>query len=836
MVDETDTTEADGQPQEPEVAVDTTPAWSQVWHLPMLILGMVLLGVGLYQVIPEAESDQYTDVLDEVAQYLKANNLDEAQTRLKVGLEPFIAGASPQERARYQMLWGDLIYQQQAHHGWDKRENHARVRDYYLKAREMGQTMDGPHLQRLAETYVALGNEVKADEVIDELREFEPRRRYGVIKKIIERRRQAGAGVAELTPLMLRYEQEVRAERDRAARVAGLRWAVVLHTRGLLESGQPHQAIQYLQRRMIYLMDEGGDAAMAPLRVMLAKAYQRLGEYPEAQRWYQLAQQSLEPTDPLNADILVGQAQIELAETGNLQVALEGFTAAVKDFPTSQVYFNALVGRADCEAKLDAHAEALQHLGEAVERFNVDRRRNPEKLDLLATTIGSHYEKETAREDYERALAYLTLLKPVYRADLPAEVLLEFARTHQRTANQRLAEAAGDDADTLPDRLPAADDEAGRALNQEAAVHYGIAGDYFMQYARAIGPTDEEAYANSLWDSAMSYDMAQAWDEAIAGYDEFVRTRAGDPRQLEATRRLALAYQSGNNHQAAVDLLRGLVDDNGESPEALASLVPLARSHEALGDMDAAERILQHVLTDHRAITPDSPPYREGLIALAKLHHRQGRFEDAITRFTEAVDRFGGDPDGVMLRFDLADAYRQSVSALDESLTKPMPQSKQMALMAERARRLEAAQGLFDRVTEELDRPDAPDGPAIQRVALRNAYFYRADCAYDLGRFDEAIGLYDQAAKRWETHPASLVALVQIVNAYCEMGQIQQAKVANDRARWQLKRIPDEAFEDPSRLPMTREHWEDWLRWSSELNLFGSQANATAGFSGAGTP
>ena len=63
--------------------------------------------------------------------------------------------------------------------------------------------------------------------------------------------------------------------------------------------------------------------------------------------------------------------------------------------------------------------------------------------------------------------------------------------------------------------------------------------------------------------------------------------------------------------------------------------------------------------------------------------------------------------------------------------------------------------------------------------------------------------------------------LVQIVNAYCEQGAMQEARAANDRARYQLKRIPDEAFSDPS-MPMGRKHWEDWLRWSNELDLFAS--------------
>jgi tetratricopeptide (TPR) repeat protein len=132
---------------------------------------------------------------------------------------------------------------------------------------------------------------------------------------------------------------------------------------------------------------------------------------------------------------------------------------------------------------------------------------------------------------------------------------------------------------------------------------------------------------------------------------------------------------------------------------------------------------------------------------------------------------------------------------------------------------------LFNQVVSEYEARPKAARDALDNVFLRNAYFYRADCAFDLERYEQAIALYDMAAKRYENHPASLVALIQQVNAHCELGQYQAARVANDRARFQLRRIPDEAFNDPS-LPMTRSQWEDWLKWTSELNLFDAQANA----------
>ena len=288
---------------------------------------------------------------------------------------------------------------------------------------------------------------------------------------------------------------------------------------------------------------------------------------------------------------------------------------------------------------------------------------------------------------------------------------------------------------------------------------------------------------------------------------------------------LGLAYQSSGQYETAVELFKQLVTEHKHTPETYRSLVPLARCHVALAQFDAAERVLLYVVTDHPAITPESQQYREALVELGKLYYQTQRYEEAISRLEEAVDRYGRTREGVSQRFRLADAYRLSIDAIDSSLEEGLPESQKISLRAERARRLEKGQLLFSQVISEMEAMDAATRSPTEKLYLRNAFFYRADCAYDLARYDQAISLYDLAAKRWESHPASLVALVQIVNAYCEMGKTQEAKVANDRARWQLKRMPDEAFNDPT-LPMTREHWQDWLRWTSELNLFGPQASA----------
>jgi len=802
-------------------------SWSQVWQMPALVLGVLMLALGVFVAFPQQQEDGFGSVMDEVALFLAAENLDSAKQLLKEQLEPRIDQAKLYEQARYEMLWGDLIHQQQGKHGWDLVQNHEKIKKHYQKARAIGRRFDGVHLQRLAEAYVALGRDDDAMGVIDELKDEPAHRRYQLIKKIIERRLQAGADVNKLMPLLARYESELTDEADPKAKRAGALWSVAVTGKGLLAIGDAQQTVSYLQRRMIGFMAQAGDQDLASLQVLMGKAWYELGEYEEAQRWYRLAQQRLLAADLLNADVLVGLAAIELAQTGDVRAALENFSAAETEYPTAPAYLEALIGRADCEARLGAHPEAIDHFNRAVKRLGSESGLHQRLVDDLTEVVQSNYELNSARQQDDLALEYLSVLKPLYKKKIPANLLIEFAQVHERIAQQYM-DQANSESEKVLGAGASADDLllSKRVAWRQASVHYAKAGEYYLLHSQALANVDVDVFGQSLWKAADSYDKAQLWDKAIEYYARFVKLRPKDPLHLEAIYRLGVAYHSDHQFTVAVQMFNRLLEEHSKSPEAYKSLVPLARSHIALDDKESAQRVLRHVITDHPAITPVSRQYQEALIELGKLLYRQQAFEPAIEKLSEAVERYGDSRDGPMLRFYLADAYRRSIEQLDEQIQEPMARSKQLAMQVERARRLEEAQNIFSRVISEFEAVEPRALSAVERLSLRNAYFYRADCAYDLGRYEQAIALYDLAAKRWESHPSSLVALVQIVNAYCELGKIQEAKVANDRARWQLQRIPEDAFDDQS-LPMTRQHWQDWLRWTSELRLFDSQANAT---------
>jgi tetratricopeptide (TPR) repeat protein len=147
-----------------------------------------------------------------------------------------------------------------------------------------------------------------------------------------------------------------------------------------------------------------------------------------------------------------------------------------------------------------------------------------------------------------------------------------------------------------------------------------------------------------------------------------------------------------------------------------------------------------------------------------------------------------------------------------------MPESQRRELERLRRDRLRTAMGEYERVALRTNVPLDPHVSGVERNAIRNAFFFRADCAYDLGEFDRAIEFYDAAAQRFSDDPASLVAMVQIVNAYAATDRWTEARTAHERARQRFRELPPEAFDRPD-MPMDRRHWERWLDSVAELAI-----------------
>lgn len=354
---------------------------------------------------------------------------------------------------------------------------------------------------------------------------------------------------------------------------------------------------------------------------------------------------------------------------------------------------------------------------------------------------------------------------------------------------------------------------------EEARVLMERAGDYYHRHAKAIIVADAEAAGGSQWLAADSYERAGDIEKAIRFYRDFLQTQAGHPMAVEARHRLARAHQARGDLDSAIKLFEEIIEENPASDPAARSYVPLARSYVVRGEPEDAARargVLERVLSGE-LFRPESIHFQSALIELGRLNLREGKLPEAIERLTEAIERYPDIEEAPALRFDLAEAYRRSAEAIEEKLEEAMPQGERTELERTMRNRLSMALDLYEQVRSSLERIEPEQRDEVQAQMLRNAIFFRGDCAFDLGDYDAAIRYYDTAAQRYAGEPASLVAMVQIVNCYMRLGKMREALTAHERARARLNELPPDVWSSGETVLRDRSYWEDWLESSEKL-------------------
>ncbi len=320
------------------------------------------------------------------------------------------------------------------------------------------------------------------------------------------------------------------------------------------------------------------------------------------------------------------------------------------------------------------------------------------------------------------------------------------------------------------------------------SMHRGAAENY--EAAARFATLEDQRYATLLWDAANQFDQAGLARESQRLLAEFVASRDTDPRLPQALLQLGQTYVVQGDFPAAIELYEDLILRFPRLEEATTARLALAECQIALGETHyaSAERTLIELL-ELGSASPQAAVYRDGLYALCDLYYQRDQHAPAISRIEEFLSFYPEDAESKHLRFMLADSYRRSAYRLAE-----LEDDGQAAV--ESRRRFRRAAEMFREYWARLGNTD----PVADRAAAtyeRLALFYRGDCLYELNEpsaLQEALATYRQAAARYQNHPATLTAQVQIANIHLRQGRIREAGAAIERARWQLGNITDEAF------------------------------------------
>ncbi|XAL99019.1 tetratricopeptide repeat protein [Phycisphaeraceae bacterium D3-23] len=825
-------------------------AWSQVWQMPVLLLGLGLLAVGVYFALPKYVPMDYDKELAKIESLVTKNRLEEAEGRLvKLGeTDDFVEAVPDPVEGYYWQLYGDLRFRQMDTRVWQGittqagQENLGQIVEFYRKAQKLGRAMPGSALWRYAQALAAMGDDTGALRVVDEMPDDSATRRHEIVRALVERAMQTDPDAAseKVANLLRRFEQELEAEPDVAVRRREKIWAMQQRAERFLRAKDEQAVIRMLVEGGLMRLKQGGasDKDIAPLNVVLGEAYAMEENFVDARQRFSEARRHLEKGHEMFPRVLVGFAGIELAqsEQGYIERAFGLYHQAYLDAPQGPSSIDAKIGEAHTEAYREGRfPEALEAFELAAGRLATEQAPawDPRRVKL-EHYLSVHINREFENMQYENALALLKVVAPLTERGDSATLAHQFGETYRLLGDQ--SEAAAQDLKPDPNR-PEEDPhlDARRMHHQDAAVYYEQAAEAYLREAKLL-EAETDGHGKALWAAAEHFAKSQLWPQAVSVYQDFLATRGDSDMREQAMFRLGQSYLADGQYGAARDQLKGLIESADTSQWAMQSYVPLSRALVALDEWDAAEQWLRSVVEDHRAIGPGSPYFRDALIELGTLYYRRGSQDDTYyARGIEvlgdaggAVERYGHDNEqSAKLRYMLADCLRLSAFGLGRQAAQTPNQSDRLAMQAERVRRLSEAKMYYQQVQELLDDRHPSSLSRVERVYHRNAYFYQADCAFEQSDFANAILLYQDAATRWQDHPASLVAWVQIVNSAAEMRDFPRARAAHRQAVEVFSKLDDAVFDHPDSL-MTRQRWDDWLRWSTELDLY-PEDGATAG-------
>lgn len=825
-----------------EAARPAAPPWRDVWQIPTFIVSLLLLLGGTAMLVTSRPLPDYDELLNAVETAVAHRDWERGFRRIEA-VERFVNEMPPSRQARFHLLRGDLFYGRQQDEPGEPEANYGQVYGHYLKAEELGAALDAARLYRLSNSLIELGKIGLAIQFLDRIPKAESALRHDLVKKLVEQNVQLpDMNYAETFALLdrLLYEPDLKAE-DRI-------WTLARRAELQIEQSYLVEAINGLLIAAQTLRAEGINT-FPELYVLLGRAYYETGDHDQAQRYLDLAENWLEPAHELVSEILLYRGYMA-ENVKDMDTAAAAFNRVIEEFPSTRAHHLAMLGRATVNAENRRHREALDDyaalIAEVRRELDLGRQRRDLGPDDITDSLIIWHDKLIDELNYEMATRFLVAAERLYEQQppMPDRLLIRLANTHRLLADAMFeaglkltseAAAKANSPFAAPD--PARLDPATRLEIRRA---YLASGEYYRRRADALLNRDLEGSLDSLWAAALVFDKGGDYALAEDSLQRYIRMSSGESRQVEGMLMLGRIYESTGAYDQAILQFKTLQEKHPRTLAAEHSYVPLARCY--LDDLTdprpkEAERLLLSVVR-HGApvdgkpvLNPEATDYREALITLGILYSRAHRYNlerepaayypVAIEYLDEATKRYRDDARIVDLHLHLAHAYRWNAHAIDGELKLAQPNAQRDLLSRERLRSLDSAVANYTLAINGYDSIKPHQRTEVQEQSLKLAMLWRADCVFSMGRFAEARAMYETVANRYPNDAVAMMARMQIVNAYAEAGDLDEARTAHHRALAILRDMPESAFDDEV---FNRETWENWLQWTDALGTGGTMA------------
>ena len=776
---------------------------AQLWQLPLLLVSLGLFAYAAYLFIDPKPGLSVEQRIELGRLYLNHDRPDAAVDQLNKLLTT--EKLTRENEAKVHLLLAEAIEAAQERAGLDLDVNHERIIEQSRIALAQGVKPEAEIYRRLGDSYRATNQHTGALENYRRAIALDGSRALPLQRKVIELQlAQGDTGAAEAS-LEEYQRQEGITDAERA-------WALGRRAEIMTNKGDFVGARAVLGEARRF---DGDPIAQGQVHYGLGYCAWKLGDLNEAERLLRVARDQLKTQHPRDADAAYALGRIR-QDRGDHKEAISFYQAVIESHPDSDAAPLARLGRGVCRIALNQDEAGLTDLHDLVDEIKAKRSRQRYRAETLGGLRDAAATLVT-RGNFRGALelmAYEQTLEPQPAPDFFSRLASVFERRAEEI------EKSVADAPNTAEKI--------RRTQQVRDLRVK-AGDAYVAYSRSVTLDDDKAHGEALWKGVDLYDRAGNLQHSISALELFIAERPTDGATPDALLKLGNTYQAAGMFDKAIASYQRNQTRYSQSLAASKSGVPLAKAYIAKGPQSygSAENALLRVIDDNPLITPDAVEFREALFELAQLCYRTERYEESISRLEELTERYPEDERRGHVLFMMADGYRKSGAMINVNLGKeglvsadPKAAAAQAEAVAAKRERLGKARELYDKVIAFY--AQHTPGRDLDKLHLKLSHFYRADCLYDLGKYEEAIKLYDAAALKYQDDPASLAAYVQIVNSYCALGKFEEARTANQRAKWLLRKMPDGSFQDGS-FSMPKSYWEQWLKWTNDSGLFAKE-------------
>ncbi|WP_425398286.1 tetratricopeptide repeat protein [Aeoliella sp.] len=502
----------------------------------------------------------------------------------------------------------------------------------------------------------------------------------------------------------------------------------------------------------------------------------------------------ISPADPYaeEAMYLSGVAYGHIGDTNN---AIRQFERVRKLFSSSPIGIAASVVEGDLyrEQKRD-NAQALTAYRRSLSVLDAPSAYRNQYLPLpeLRQRMLAAHSDFLAHDDFPAAMTLVEQLDALLGKTKQVELLAETNAEWGRHLLQKAMEAGVEPV----------------KLRREGRVRLREAGIGYEQLAERHFATEE--YTNAVWKSAECHLGGQSYTSAVRMLNEYLRNEPVQ-RNAQALLRLGQAHLALGEPADGIFALEECIELHPQDAAVFRSRLDCAKAYRDEGKAREAEQLLLANLHSS-GLTPQSEEWRDSLFELGRLLHDDGKYEEAIDRLAEAVERDIDTRKARLANYLIAESYRRAAEGPLAELEKAKTANERESSTREVQRYLTEALYHYEQVRVEIANSNTVS--LLDRAMLRNCYMFKGSVLFDLGRversperFKAAIDEYSNVSTLYQNEPFVLETFVQIANCQRRLQEPVKARLNIDQALQLLAQLPPDA-DFLATTNFTRSQWE----------------------------